>query len=87
MYMEITVSSSEMQSNAMQRHTIGVNFINVFHARFSYERSFGSFLLVTFGLVPKFGTKKCAKNVDEVDGRGLVSNVNTRVATNVATEA
>jgi hypothetical protein len=38
--------------------TSGVNFVNVFCAFFSYERRFGSFLLVTFGLVPKFTREK-----------------------------
>jgi len=38
-----------------------VNFINIFCARFLYERHFGSFFPATFGLAPKFCTKKCAK--------------------------
>jgi len=44
-----------------------VNFIKVFFVRFLYERRFGSFFLVTFGLVQKFFTKKRVKNVDEID--------------------
>jgi len=47
----------------------GVNFINIFCTRILYERCFGSFILVTFGLAPKFCTKKRVKNVDEIDGR------------------
>ena len=39
----------------------GVNFINFIGTNFSYERCFGSFLLVTYGLVPKFCTKKARK--------------------------
>jgi len=37
----------------------GVNFINILHMHFLYNRLFGSFFLVTFGLAPKF----CMKNV------------------------
>jgi len=51
-----------------------VNFINVFCTRFLYERRFGSFFLVMFGLVPKFCTKKCAKNVDEIETRRAYFN-------------
>ncbi len=42
-------------------------FYQSFFARFLFERRFGSFFLVTFGLEPKFCTKKRAKNVDEID--------------------
>jgi len=37
---------------------LGVNFINILRAHFLKERLFGSFSLVTFGLAPKFCTKK-----------------------------
>jgi len=42
----------------LMKLTTGVNFIDVFRTRFSYECLFGSFSLVMFGLAPKFRTKK-----------------------------
>jgi len=44
--------------------TPGVNFINVLHANFLYERRFGS---LESGFEQTFVRKMCAKNVDEID--------------------
>jgi hypothetical protein len=45
--------------------TLGVNFINVKRATFTYERLFSSYVLA----LNKLSYKKYAKNVDEIEPR------------------
>jgi len=57
--------------------TQGVNFINVLHTNFLYERRFGSFfssyMYAVKAAKTTFVPKTCAYNVDEIDGRTFTS--------------
>jgi len=50
----------------LMKLTPGVNFINVLHTNFSYQRRFGS---LKSGFELTFVQKMRTKNVDEIDGR------------------
>jgi len=56
----------------LMKLTQAVNFINVKHARISYERHFGSFFLVTCTLLKRRSFEKF--NVDEIDGWSIVGH-------------